>query len=45
MRQARDEISHKDEFDTVIVNDNFEHALKELETELFNLKPYATNPG
>ena len=45
MRQARGEISHKDEFDVVIVNDSFDHALKELETELFNLKPYATNPG
>lgn len=45
MRQARDEIGHKDEFDVVIVNDRFDQALEELETELFNLKSYARDPG
>ena len=30
MEDAADQISHKDEFDIIIVNDNFENALTEL---------------
>lgn len=32
MRAARSEMSHKDEYDYIVVNDRFEHALRELET-------------
>lgn len=32
MQQAKDEMSHYDEFDYIIVNDNFTHALEELIT-------------
>jgi len=32
MQQAKDEISHYNEFDYIIVNDNFTHALEELIT-------------
>lgn len=41
MRSAMDEISHKDEFDHVIVNDEFDVALKELESILLEIG----NPG
>lgn len=38
MRDAKNEISHKDEFDSIIINDDFDQALLELETILDSLK-------
>ena len=38
MRDAQNEMSHKDEFDVIIVNDDFDTALDELERELDSLK-------
>ncbi|NKB76140.1 MAG: guanylate kinase [Gammaproteobacteria bacterium] len=37
MRDAKNEMGHRSEYDQVIVNDNFEEALKELQTILKNL--------
>ena len=38
MKEAKNEISHKDEFDLIIINDNFDNALAELESALDSLK-------
>lgn len=37
MKEAKDQIAHKDEFDVIIVNDDFDTALAELESVLNNL--------
>ena len=39
MQDAENQISHKDEFDVIIVNDDFHRALDELETVLDRLPP------
>ncbi len=39
MREAENEISHKDEFDIIIVNDDFDRALSEFEAILDSLPP------
>lgn len=39
MKDAENEMSHKDEFNVIIVNDDFDRALAELETVLDGLKP------
>ena len=39
MQDAEDQISHKDEFDVIIVNDDFNRALDELESVLDRLPP------
>ncbi len=41
MRGAMDEMSHKDEFDHILVNDDFDLALEQLETILLGIG----NPG
>ena len=38
MMEAKNEMSHKDEFHQIVTNDNFEHALSELESVLDGLK-------
>lgn len=37
MKEAHNEMSHKDEFDTVIINDNFDSALAQLESVVNDL--------
>lgn len=43
MKDAADQIGHKDEFDVIIVNDNFEAALTELENVLDRLTDLNTS--
>lgn len=45
MGKARSEISHWDEFDHVIINDNFEDALENLHAIIQNGKPLQPVPG
>ena len=39
MREAENQIDHKDEFDVIIVNDDFQRALDQLEAVLDRLSP------
>jgi guanylate kinase len=39
MRDARSEISHWDEFDFVVINDDFEHTIKELQSIISHGRP------
>jgi guanylate kinase len=45
MKEARNEMSHKDEFDIVIINDHFDTALAELGSVLDGLQCAIPEPG